>query len=67
VSGDGAEGNHQVHLEGAGIGTANIYINPNVAVVLGVELFEKLEITITNSGKTRHFIQEVTQRLQQTN
>ena len=67
VSGDGSQGNHQIHLEGVGTGTANIYINPSVAVTLGVELFEKLEITISNSGRIRHFIQEVTQKLEATN
>jgi len=67
ISGDGAEGNHQIHLEGIGTGTASIYISPVVALTLGIELSEKTEITITNSGKSRHFIQEVTQRLKATN
>ena len=67
ISGDGAEGNHQIHLEGIGTGTANIYISPISAVTLGVELSEKTEITITNSGKARRFIQEITQRLNATN
>jgi hypothetical protein len=67
ITGDGAEGNHQIHLEGIGTATANIYISPTVAVTLGVELSEKTEITIITSGRTRHFIQEVTQRLKATN
>lgn len=67
ISGDGAEGNHQIHFEGIGTGTANIYISLTIAVILGVELSEKTEIAITNSGRTRHFIQEVTQRLKATN
>jgi len=67
VSGDGTEGNHQIHLEGAGTGTANFYINPITAVTLQTELSEKLEITVTNSGRTRHFIQEVTQKLETIN
>lgn len=67
ISGDGAEDNHQIHLEAKGTGTANIYISPIVAITLGVELSEKTEIAITNSGKTRRFIQEVTQRLKTTN
>ena len=67
ISGDGPEGNHQIHLEGVGTGTANIYISPIVAVALGIELSEKTEIAITNSGKTHHFIQEVTQKLKATN
>lgn len=67
IVGDGAQGNHQIHLEGIGNGTANIYINPTVGVTLGVELSEKLEITIINSGKARHFIQEVTQRVEAKN
>ncbi len=67
ISGDGAQSNHQIHLKGVGTGTANIYINPITAVTLGVDLSDKLEITITNSGRARHFIQEVTQKLQRTN
>ena len=67
INGDGAEGNHQIHLEGAGTGTANIYISRIIALVLGAELSEKTEIAITNSGKTRHFIQQVTQRVVERN
>lgn len=67
ISGDGSQNNHQIHLEGNGTGTANLYINPTAAVTLGVQLSEKLEITITNSGRMRHFIQEVTQRVELTN
>lgn len=67
ITGDGTEGNHQVHLEGFGTTTANIYISTIAAVTLGVDLFEKTEIAITNSGKTRHFTQEVTQKLGITN
>jgi len=67
VSGDGIQDNHQIHLEGVGTGTANIYINPITAVTLKVELLDKLEITVTNSGRTRHFIQLVTQKLETTN
>lgn len=67
ISGDGAEGNHQIHLEGSGVGTANLYISPTIAAIVGLELSENLRIAITNSGKTRHFIQEVTQRLKTIN
>lgn len=67
ISGDGTDGNHQIHLEGLGTGTADIYISPITAITLGVELSEKAEIAITNSGKTRRFIQQVTQRLKATN
>ncbi|MFN2601272.1 MAG: hypothetical protein ABR582_00795 [Gemmatimonadaceae bacterium] len=67
TSGDGAEGNHEIHLTGIGTGTANIYISPITAATLSTELVEKTEIAITNSGKTRQFIQEVTQRLTATN
>ena len=63
ISGDGAQDNHQIHLEGFGTGTSNIYISPTIAFTLAVESSEKTEIAITNSGKTRHFVQEVTQRL----
>jgi hypothetical protein len=67
ISGDGAKGNHQIHLEGIGTGTASIYISPVIAYTLAIELSEKTEIAITNSGKTRRFIQEVKQRLETTN
>ncbi len=38
VTGNGIQDKHQIHLEGVGTGTANIYINPTAAVTLGVEL-----------------------------
>lgn len=67
IHGDGPEGNHQIHLEGIGTGSANIYISPVITFTLGIELSEKTNIAITNSGKTHHFIQEVTQKLKATN
>ena len=67
VNGDGTLSYHQVHLEGVGTGRANIYINPITAVILRVEFSENLEITIINSGRAQHFIQEVTQKLERTN
>src|SRR5260221_1668065 len=44
ISGDGAEGNHQIRFEGVGTGMANIYISPIVAITLEAELSEKTEI-----------------------
>jgi len=67
ISGDGSEHNHQIHIEGTGTGIANIYINPITTAALGAELVEKLEIAVTNSGKTRHFIQDIRQTLQALN
>ncbi len=67
ISGDGTQDNHQIHLEGAGTGTGNIYIDPDSGVILATQVSEDLEITVTNSGKSRHFIQKVTQTVKATN
>ena len=67
ISGEGAQENHQVHLNGSGTGSAKVYIDPNSGVVLATEISQVSDFDVTTSGVTHHFSQEVSQNIQKMN
>jgi hypothetical protein len=55
--GDGAQGQHQVHLEGEGNGITELFVNPSTGILVQMEGNQQTRITITTSGQTRTFTQ----------
>jgi hypothetical protein len=57
LTGDGAEGQHQVHLEGEGNGVAELFVNPTTGILVQMEGNQQTRITISTSGQTHSFTQ----------
>lgn len=63
-SGSGVQGHHQVQIEGFGTGSSRIYLDINTGTVTATETFEKVNLMVKSSGQVRHYIQEVTQKVE---
>lgn len=59
----GVQGQHQVKLEGEGIGSSNITLDPATGTALVIEVYQELKLTIISSGQSKRFIQRVKQRI----
>jgi hypothetical protein len=57
LAGDGAQGQHQVHLQGEGSGTAELFVNPSTGILVQMEASQQTRIAITASGQTHNFAQ----------
>jgi hypothetical protein len=65
-SGDGHQEQHQVHIEGTGTGSTRVYIDLSNGTIVGIENTQKIETSITSSGVTHQFIQDVTHKIDST-
>jgi hypothetical protein len=57
LTGEGAEGQHQVHLQGDGSGITELFVHPNTGLLMQMETNQQSRITITTSGQTHSFTQ----------
>jgi hypothetical protein len=66
LSGDGSQGQHQVHIEGEGTGNSTILIDAITGVTTTLESQQELHIAVRTSGRIQNFVQTTKQMIQQT-
>jgi hypothetical protein len=63
INGAGTEGQHHIMIDGQGLGSSNLYLNPITGLIVLTEAHHDSRITINTSGHLQHFTQNVTQKL----
>jgi hypothetical protein len=63
-SGSGNQEQHQVEIRGIGTGTTRIYLDRTTGNTVAVENTQKVDTEVRSSGRLRHFIQDVTQKIE---
>ena len=62
-TGDGTQEQHQVHVEGTGSGSCNIYIGTETGIIEAIESHQEAKIALKSSGRTHEFTQRVDQTI----
>jgi hypothetical protein len=62
-SGTGAQGQHQLTINGDGEGATKFYIEINSGIPIASEARETITLSITSSGRIRNFVQQVQQNV----
>lgn len=63
LMGNGAQGQHQIKLEGEGTGSSEITLDLATGTTLLIAIYQQLKLTVISSGQTKHFTQRVKQQI----